>query len=644
MFSKRLLEKTRRSLGDRLPRAAVDRCRKRGFTSSRDQHVRIVILLAESSAQEFSRSRKKMTKHEELTPDGFLKLLHQFALDLLQRSTLDEIFWLIADRVIAGMGFEDCVIYLLDADNKILIQKAAYGPKHPEGRTIKDAITIPVGEGIVGSVAHFAAPERIPDTRLDPRYIVDDDFRLSELAVPIMLNGRCIGVIDTEHREVDFYTERHEEWLTTIASIAATKISDANRAEELAETIKQLEATQEKLDKQAKQLKLATKNAEAANQAKSDFLATISHELRTPMNGVLGMSELLLETDLDPTQFEYTQAVNASGRSLLEIINQVLDFSRVEAKAVKLDAQSFRLDDLVNETMAMFQIQGKIHGIEMEARIADNLPRTMRGDAHKIRQILVNLLGNSLKFTNEGNIKLLARGKAIDNLGGFELHIEIRDTGIGLPEGNNEDLFAAFTQADMSSTRPYGGTGLGLAISRELVRLMKGRIWCQNNQPTGCSFFFTIQLQQGTDDLPSTGAGHTATDKRSNQPIQAPLHVLLAEDSPVNQTLMKALLTKWGHSVALARTGFEAIQLWQTEGENLDLILMDVLMPACDGLQAVRQIRQLESANGQRIPIIALTAQAMECDREACLDAGMDAYVSKPISQSKLQELISQLT
>ena len=178
MFSKRLLEKTQRSLGDRLPRAAVDRCRKRGFTSSRDQHVRIAILLAESSAQEFSRSRKKIKKHEGLTPDGFLKLLHQFALDLLQRSTLNEIFWLIADRVIAGMGFEDCVIYLLDADNKILIQKAAYGPKNPEGRTIKDAITIPVGEGIVGSVAHFAAPERISDTRLDPRYIVDDDFRL----------------------------------------------------------------------------------------------------------------------------------------------------------------------------------------------------------------------------------------------------------------------------------------------------------------------------------------------------------------------------------------------------------------------------------------------------------------------------------
>lgn len=589
-----------------------------------------------------------MPHREELTPEAFVRLLHQFALDLLQRSTLDEIFWLIADRVIAGIGFEDCVIYLLDAEKNILIQKAAFGPKNPEGRTIKNAITIPVGDGIVGSVAQYAMPERIADTRLDPRYIIDDDFRLSELAVPIMLNGRCIGVIDTEHSDVDFYTERHEEWLTTIASIAATKISDANRAEELSETIKQLESTREKLDKQAEQLKLATKNAELANQVKGEFLATISHELRTPMNGVLGMTDLLLETELDADQFEYTQAVKASGGSLLNIINQVLDFSRIEANAIVLDSNSFRLDDLINETMSIFQIQGRMTGVVIGSSIAAHVPQNLVGDADKLRQILINLLGNSLKFTSKGKIDLLVQGDHIEQNGDFQLHVEVRDTGIGLPEGNTEKLFAAFTQADMSSTRRYGGTGLGLAISQELVKLMNGRIWCKNNQPNGCSFFFTIKLAKDTLNHVSPGSatdpareadGSKTVDSRSPQ-----LNVLLAEDSPVNQTLMIAVLEKWGHNVIVARTGLEAIELWQASHKRFDLILMDVLMPACDGLEAARQIRTLETEGSERIPIIALTAQALECDRDACLDAGMDAYVSKPISQTRLQTIIKQFT
>ena len=586
-----------------------------------------------------------MSNHEEITPDESLKLLHQFALDLLQRSSLDEIFWLIADRVIAEIGFEDCVIYLLDPVENILVQKAAYGPKNPEGRTIKDVITIPFGEGIVGSVAKSAKPARIADTRLDPRYIIDDDFRLSELAVPIMLNDRCIGVIDSEHRDLDFYTQRHEELLTTIASIAATKISDAIRADELSEAVRKLEATRKVLDRQAEALKGATVNAEAANRAKSEFLATISHELRTPMNGVIGMTDLMLETELNPQQADYMGAVKTSAESLLKIINQVLDFSRIEADRLAIDRHHFKLRDLMQETMAIFSIQGKTAGLQIQSSIADDLPDDFVGDAERIRQIIVNLMGNSFKFTQEGRIDLLVRRKPTSVDGLIRLHFEVRDTGIGLPKHGIEELFSAFTQADMSSTRTYEGTGLGLAICKKLVELMGGKIWCENNHPSGCSFHFTLDLQEA-----ASGDFITSLDPQDDQSesLDKPtennrLSILLAEDSPVNQALMTAVLKKWGYNVVIADNGRAAVNLWHSSKGSFDLILMDVLMPECDGLTATSQIRELEGSTGNSIPIIALTALALEGDREACLKAGMNAYISKPVSRKLLQTTINQM-
>ena len=584
-----------------------------------------------------------MSSNEDLTPDTFLRLIHQFALSLLHRSTLDEILWLIADRVIAGIGFEDCVIYLLDPTENVLIQQAAYGPKNPEGRTIKDAISIPVGDGIVGSVALHARPERISDTRLDPLYIVDDDFRLSELAVPIMLNGRCIGVIDTEHSEVGYYTKRHEEWLTTIASIAATKISDANRAEQLSEAVQTLESTRKKLDKQAETLREATKNAELANEAKTEFLATISHELRTPMNGVIGMTDLLLETELDAKQIEYMLALKSASVSLLNIINQVLDFSRIEADAIRLEPVPFKLRNLIKDTLAIFHIQGRTSGIDISSVIADDLPDSLVGDAERIRQILINLLGNSYKFTNEGCIDLIVDKQPAETAGKIRLHFEVRDTGIGLPQGNTSALFNAFTQADMSSTRTFGGTGLGLAISRELVELMNGSLWCENNE-SGCSFFFNLEVERDDDRSPAGNAPNKSADRLSTPLNRNNLKILLVEDSPVNQTLMIALLEKWGYQSILARNGLEAIQKWQNAQQRFDLILMDVLMPDCNGLEATSRIRELEQALGERTPIIALTAQALDGDRDACLQAGMDAYVSKPISQRQLLKQINILT
>ncbi len=307
------------------------------------------------------------------------------------------------------------------------------------------------------------------------------------------------------------------------------------------------------------------------------------------------------------------------------------------------------MDQLINETLAIFKIQGRISGIDIKSRIAADVPLNLTGDAERIKQIVVNLVGNSLKFTSTGSINLSVDRESRTQDGKLKLVFEVRDTGIGLPEDDTEKLFAAFTQADMSSTRHYGGTGLGLAISQELATIMNGRIWCKNNAPSGCSFFFTIELAEDLVRLEPSHADDALGPESKSTTVLQPLldrkqtlHVLLAEDSPVNQTLMMALLGKWGHNVVVANTGLEAIHLWQTSEQRFDLILMDVLMPACDGLQATKRIRKLENSLNERIPIIALTAQALAGDRDACIEAGMDAYVSKPISKTKLHTLLKR--
>ena len=581
--------------------------------------------------------------------EDYLKLLHKFALDLLQRSTLDEIFWLIADQVIAQIGFEDCVIYLLDSDEGVLVQKAAHGPKNPMGRIIANPIKIPLGEGIVGSVAKNGVAERIVDTRLEERYLVDDDFRLSELAVPILLDGKCIGVIDSEHSEVGFYTQQHEDLLTTIASMVATKISDAIRQEELASTIEKLEQTQQELADQAKDLTEAKIAAEAANQAKSDFLATMSHELRTPINGVMGMSDLMLDTPLDVEQKEYMEVVKTSAESLLAIINQVLDFAKIEAAALAINRREFCLEELVSKAVNIFQIQGKMAGLDVSYRIDPAITNPVVGDADRVRQVLVNLLGNAIKFTKLGKVELSVRLHDDTATTKQQIEFEVTDTGIGLPINKIDSLFEAFTQGDMSSTRSHGGTGLGLAISKQLVELMGGKIWCRNNEPQGCSFFFTVQLEsvhlrdlQKMPDQANEPARKRQTRLAQKEQATRRLDILLAEDSQINQKLMMAVLGKWGHRVMVARNGAEAVKLWSSSEHTFDLILMDVLMPDLDGKEAARQIRGREQEIGGHIPIIALTAQVLEGDRKACLDAGMDDYIGKPISYSILEEMIER--
>ncbi len=486
---------------------------------------------------------------------------------------------------------------------------------------------IKMGEYKIGRIARNRQPHLTNDVPNDPN-ISSPDWAQREAMVafagyPLLIGNRVLGVV---------------------AMFARRKLSQTvlSQLVPLADGIAQY--LQRKRNEE--ELRHAMEAAEQAVRARAEFLANVSHELRTPMNAIIGMTRLALDEELSDAVRDYLQTANDSAHSLLNLLNDILDFSKLESGKFTVERQPFPLRETVQETVKALSARAFEKGLELACEIDPDAPDNLVGDALRLRQVLTNLIGNAIKFTEQGEVVVSVKTlRAWPQ--GARLRFAVRDTGMGISPADQQRILEPFTQADASSTRHHGGTGLGLAICNELLQLMGGQLSVESEPGQGSCFSFKLALARAP--APATDAAASPAPQQ-RQPGRAPrppaarrgtLSVLLAEDTPANQKVVTSMLEKRGHSVTVAENGREAVE-WCRQ-QNFDVVLMDVQMPIMDGLQATAAIREQEKNATKSTPIVALTARAMRGDREKCLRAGMDAYISKPIDVDHLIELLESV-
>lgn len=406
------------------------------------------------------------------------------------------------------------------------------------------------------------------------------------------------------------------------------------------ERTSELQLQKRLVEQQKQEIEELLRKSQEISRLKSEFLANMSHEIRTPMNGVLGMTQLVLDTPLNEEQREYIATVRDSAESLLVVINDILDFSKIEAGKMELARDPFSVRKCVGDALQVFSWKAEAKGLRLDSEIDPRVPELVAGDAGRVRQILLNLLGNAMKFTERGEIRLMV---VPDEQASSPSHLRfsVADTGIGIPPDKQAVIFEAFAQADGSSRRRCGGTGLGLAISSKIAKLMGGRLWVVSDPGAGSTFTFTVPLAPSDGfEIVAAPSGPRVWNATPPGAMPACLSILLAEDNAVNQRLAQRMIEKMGHQVTVVDNGRKAVET--ALRQNFDIILMDLQMPEMDGFEATACIRDAEARARRYTPIVAVTAHAMAGDREQCLRAGMDHYISKPIDFQALRDLVNR--
>ncbi len=432
-----------------------------------------------------------------------------------------------------------------------------------------------------------------------------------------------------------------------VQELRVAREASAITAELVARQFANLDIVLKELDQRAKNEKLlrlnmsqARKAAESASIAKSEFLANMSHEIRTPMNGILGMTELVLNSDLTLEQRHHLDMVQRSASRLLKVINDILDFSRVESGKLALDPAIFNLHEALGNAINMFTLQAHDKNIKLTLEISEGVPAEVFADSTRLLQILINLINNGIKFTQKGSVTVSVSTYREAEPNYHFIRFQVADTGIGVAEEKQDEIFESFSQADASTTRKFGGTGLGLAISSQLAKLMDSHLYIESNPGEGSRFWFDCRIpavpftQKEFSDDQSADFGQGIPTEEIHK-----ISVLLVEDELINQVLVQKILEDLELNVTSVENGLEAVQ--EVRSGNYDIILMDLQMPKLDGYEATKQIRRLDTAK-RSIPIIALTAHALDKDRAKCLEVGMNAFLSKPIDITQLKTLLHQ--